>query len=135
MRKINLTYARLRERLVYSEDDRGFLKQSYRKPLRRAGSLDTHGYRKIMIDGAAYLEQHLVFFYFTTVFPTGRIYHLSEDKLDNRFENLTARKSDVLRFRQERFRLRQASAVRENYLRCNEMAHSTRNAHTWMLAP
>ena len=54
----------------------------------RAGGVDRHGYRRLQIDGAQYLEHRLAFLYMTGAFPPDEVDHINRDRSDNRWENL-----------------------------------------------
>ncbi len=87
-----LTATRLREILDYDPDTGIFLwkiKASSKRPIgSRAGSVTSHGYRRIMINGLLYGEHRLAFLWQTGNFPQLDIDHINGDRQDNRWLNL-----------------------------------------------
>jgi hypothetical protein len=53
-----------------------------------AGSIDTHGYRQIMLQRKLYLAHRLAWFYVTGEWPKYQIDHIDGDRTNNRFANL-----------------------------------------------
>lgn len=53
-----------------------------------AGTIGSHGYRKIGIDGKLYAAHRLAWFYVHGVWPTSQIDHINRKKADNRIANL-----------------------------------------------
>ena len=139
MKKADLTLDRLQKRLIYDESFKGFLKNSSDGLHIRAGGLDSHGYRRIRIDGVDYLEHHLVIFLYTGALPTVRIYHRNGDPLDNRYSNLTLRKGDAIEFRQAQFSNRKLDIETEwrnsFVLFINSVKPTMRADHIWLTCP
>lgn len=101
MRTKTLKVERLREKLIYDDEHWGFLKNTNSGKTHRAGTIHRCGKRVIMIDGVLHFEHRLVIFYHTGEMPKGKVYHLNNDTLDNRFKNLTTRRTDYLEWQRQ----------------------------------
>lgn len=55
---------------------------------RRAGYLDSNGYRKVLVDGRVYAAHRLVWLLHHGVWPDKSLDHINGDRDDNRPENL-----------------------------------------------
>lgn len=53
-----------------------------------AGNVDSHGYRRITIDGARYRAHQLAWLYVYGEWPSSELDHCNRDKSDNRIANL-----------------------------------------------
>jgi hypothetical protein len=89
-----LTPARLRELLIYDENEGVFrwkdVSQSGRRSFggRIAGRRQSTGYVQIGIDGRLYLAHRLAFFWMMDRWPEGYIDHRDRDRTNNRWHNL-----------------------------------------------
>lgn len=85
------TVERLRELLSY-DPATGELRWSIRRGNVRAGSLagslDSHGYLRVSIDGRFYKAHRLVWMHVHGAWPAGEIDHINMVKTDNRIANL-----------------------------------------------
>lgn len=93
---LHLTAERLRERLHY-DPATGFFTWRSRGKIgshiivgARAGCVAEGGYRQINIDGRAYHENRLAWFYMTDGWPKNQVDHINLDTGDNRWANLRA---------------------------------------------
>jgi hypothetical protein len=89
-----LTQTRVLELLEYDANEGTFHWRVYRgsgaRPGSLAGSIDSHGYRQIKIDGTPYLAHRLVWFVETGNWPEGELDHRDLNPANNRFHNLRA---------------------------------------------
>jgi hypothetical protein len=87
-----LTLDRLRELLEYDPatgDFRWLVNRGINNTKgRRAGTVNSRGYRVIEINEKAYREQRLAWFYVTGKWPEHEIDHRDRDRQNNRFSNL-----------------------------------------------
>jgi len=89
---MTLTVERLKELLAYDAttgefhwiDDRG----NNRMKGKRAGTVNSRGYRVIEIDSKAHREHRLAWLYVTGNWPEHELDHRDLNKLNNRFDNL-----------------------------------------------
>src|SRR5437868_4115705 len=82
---------RLRSVLYYHPQSGDFVWDApgYGRPMgSQAGSVGSHGYLQIMLDGERYLAQRLAMFYVTGSWPTDKVDHRDRDKLNNSWDNL-----------------------------------------------
>jgi hypothetical protein len=88
----SLTAEKLREILEYDQETGVFTwavkRGNYHVQGKRAGTVNSRGYRVIEIDGKAYREQRLAWLYVTGEWPEHEIDHRDLDKTNNRFSNL-----------------------------------------------
>lgn len=86
-----LTSERLREVLHY-DPDTGLFRWRVTRPRAaigsQAGTLDTHGYVRIGVDGAIHRGHRLAWFYMTGEWPSKEVDHLDGRKSNNAFSNL-----------------------------------------------
>lgn len=91
---VALTVERLKELLHYDPETGVFtwINAPYKcKPFlvgKRAGCIDTDGYRQIKIEKRIYVESRLAFLYMTGELPRHMAEHKNRDILDNRWSNL-----------------------------------------------
>ena len=86
-----VTAERLRELLDYSPDTGRFCWRARRgsaAPRSEAGCWDTHGYRRITVEGRHYLAHRLAWLYVYGYHPIGVIDHRNRDRADNSITNL-----------------------------------------------
>lgn len=86
-----LTVERLRELLNYDSETGVFVWKVNRRRARAgtvAGSVGSHGYIKIMIDGSNYYAHRLVFLWLFGRWPAQQIDHKNHRRTDNRWTNL-----------------------------------------------
>ncbi len=88
-----LTHTRLLECLVYSPDTGEFcwrISLSSKAPAGSiAGGIES-GYRRLSIDGRAYMAHRLAWLYMTGEWPERDVDHKNRNRSDNRWENLRA---------------------------------------------
>jgi hypothetical protein len=86
-----LTQERLKEVVSYDPETGKFLPVSRRRritPGRPLGSIRSHGYRMLAVDGVRYYAHRLAWLYMTGAWPAGSIDHANTDRADNRWANL-----------------------------------------------
>lgn len=91
MDKTDLTLDRLRECLDYDEKTGVFVNRKNQRSLKlgkTAGTINTHGYRRIIIDGRSHAAHRLAWFYVYGIWPIGDIDHINGVREDNRLSNL-----------------------------------------------
>lgn len=89
--KPRLTQEKLIEYLSYNEDTGVFirLKSCWKTRIGKvAGTLDTHGYFQIKVDGVLYLSHRLAWLYVYGEWPSSVIDHVNGIQSDNRICNL-----------------------------------------------
>jgi len=89
-----LTAEQLRNLLEYRPDTGRFywkVRRGSALPGSEAGSWQTYGYRKIVIERRPYLAHRLAWLYVYGEHPIGVIDHSNRDRTDNRIENLEDR--------------------------------------------
>lgn len=89
-----MTQARLKEVLTYCPDGGEFVwlvaTSNRVKAGAIAGSVDSHGRRKITVDGLRNEAHRLAFLYMVGDWPPEEVDHINGDPLDNRWVNLRA---------------------------------------------
>lgn len=91
-----LTYKRLREVLIYNDVTGEFIWRVPRPKVRvgaRAGYHHYRGYRAIEVDGHAYAEHRLAWFYMKKRWPPQQIDHKDRNRANNRWINLRSAKN------------------------------------------
>ena len=86
-----LTADRLRSLLRYDPDTGAFVwirRSGPRCSMSSEAGSCHRGYRRIRIDGRAYMAHRLAFLYVTARWPSALVDHANGDGLDNRWENL-----------------------------------------------
>lgn len=87
-----ITHARIMDLLMYCRETGEFHWRINRgrtaKAGQRAGTERDDGYREIKVDGTAYLEHRLAWFYITGCWPNPECDHRNLKKADNRWDNL-----------------------------------------------
>jgi hypothetical protein len=87
----SLTQERLKHLLEYDPEDGVFTRRVACRPCCRAGDEAGYmhkGYRRVTIDGSAYLVHRLAFLWMTGEWPTGHVDHRDGNKLNNKWSNL-----------------------------------------------
>ena len=83
---------RLRQLFIYNFETGELINRSRRNfsaAGSRAGSVDSHGYRRIGIDGKVYAEHRIIWVWVYGAVPEGYLIdHINHNKLDNRIQNL-----------------------------------------------
>ncbi len=91
MEKPKLTQERVRELFEYREDGQLIWRVSRGNGVRVgavAGTLDSHGYLQVGVDGRYYRLHRIVWLYHYGYFPETGLDHIDQVKLHNRIENL-----------------------------------------------
>lgn len=90
--KIDLTQEQLMGLFDYDEEKGRLLRRKFSNGLflglEVAGYDGVEGYRRIEVDGKAYLEHRLVWIYITGANPSDQLDHINQDRNDNRISNL-----------------------------------------------
>lgn len=86
-----ITQEKLKEFLVYNEDDGVFIRKKSSGNVKRgslAGSVTSHGYLAIRVGGNLYKAHRLAWLYVYGYFPENQIDHMNRNRVDNRICNL-----------------------------------------------